>query len=143
MILLCNEPYKQEKSVSLGWKICGSIPGSGKEFFCSPLPDRLWGPKNTFRHISGVKQQEWEADYLPPFGVPVENEWSYTAASPICCHGMYRNNLNFKNMSVIRLWMSGFTTSPEANCSSFLLLGIKGKVKGHHPTTSHEGPERE
>jgi hypothetical protein len=39
--------------------------------------------------------------------------------------------LPFKNMSfmsVICLWISGFTMSPEAKGSSSLLLGIKGKV---------------
>jgi len=46
-------------------------------------------------------------------------------------------------MLVICLWMSGFM-SPEANCSSSLLLRIKDKGKGKtHPRTGHEGPEGE
>lgn len=42
----------------------------------------------------GVKQPQHEGDHSPPSSAMVKNEWSYTSASPICLHGMDRDNDN-------------------------------------------------
>jgi len=31
-------------------------------------------------------------DYWPSLSTEVKNDWSYTSASPICCHGMDNDN---------------------------------------------------
>jgi hypothetical protein len=40
----------------------------------------------------GVKRPGREVDRSPPFNVEVKNGWNCTFASPVCPHGVYRNN---------------------------------------------------
>jgi len=43
----------------------------------------------------GVRRREHEVNHSPPSIAEVKNEWRYTSASPICLHGVGRENITF------------------------------------------------
>jgi len=67
----------------------GSIPGTGRKFFSSPLfPDRLWGSTQPFiqwvpgNPPPGAKRPVYEADHSPQSSAEDKNVWSYTSTPP-------------------------------------------------------------
>jgi hypothetical protein len=46
-------------------------------------------------YFLGVKQPGCEVDHLSPYRTEVKNEWSYTAAPPICLHGVDGKHFSF------------------------------------------------
>jgi len=45
--------------------------------------------------FTGVKRPWREVNQSPPSGSAVQNEWSYTSVSPVCLHGVGRENFTF------------------------------------------------
>jgi hypothetical protein len=82
-----------------------SNPGRGKRFFSSPKrPDQLcdshgllfneyWGS------FLGVKWPGHEVSHWSQSSGEVENEWSYTSATPTCLHGVEGKKLLCCNIS--------------------------------------------
>jgi hypothetical protein len=64
---------------------------------------------------SGVKRQWREADHWPPFSTDIKNEWSYTAASPACLHGVYRNDYTLREDIA---WVTGMNRLDRCICLS-------------------------
>jgi len=78
-----------------GWSGVG-IPVEARDFFPSPKhPDRLWTPLTIQFNGTGVRWVGRDIDHSPSSSAEVKNEWSYTSTSPICLHGMDRENFNF------------------------------------------------
>ena len=84
----------------MGRMIRGSMSGRGKVFFSPKLPGQLWSfPKLLFSgyqssFYAGKVAGAWSCP-LTPYNAGDENEWSYTATSPISLHGVCRNCLIF------------------------------------------------
>jgi hypothetical protein len=81
-----------------GWRIGGSSPGRGWEFFSLPLrPDRLWGPPHPpIQWVPGslslgVKQPGSEADHSSSLMSMSKNARSYTSTrnTPSWCAQFY------------------------------------------------------
>jgi hypothetical protein len=75
--------------------------------FCSSAkrPDRLWGRPGFLLSgdsvlYRGVKAPGREFDHTPPSRAQVNNEWSYTSASPVCRHGVGRENFTFAQLRI-------------------------------------------
>jgi hypothetical protein len=62
----------------------------------------------------GIKQWGHEADQSPPFSAKVKNAWHNTSFSPICLHGMQRDNFTFifKNFSTSIEWWILVNSAP-------------------------------
>jgi hypothetical protein len=69
----------------VGWKDRTSNFGWDWRFsYFQTHADRLWDPANEHRrHFSGIKRPELESKHSHAYIVEVENEWSYTSASPL------------------------------------------------------------
>lgn len=50
----------------------------------------------------GEQRPGCEAVHSPPCSVEVKHEWSYTHTSPICLHGLHRNNFYY---ALITFWI--------------------------------------
>ena len=46
-------------------------------------------------YFPGLKRPECHVGHSRPCSVEVKNEWSYTSTSPICLHGVDRDNFTF------------------------------------------------
>ena len=75
--------------------------------------------------VPGVKWPGCEDHHSPPCSVEVKNEWICTSTSPVCLHGMQRDNFTFTFLSA-STW-----------CGTLTCEG-----KGH-PITYHEGTQWE
>jgi len=96
----------------MSWMVQGSNPNTAKRFlllFSPKSPDRLCGPprplSNGYQVLPRgglVKQAGYEVNHSPPSSAMFKNEWSYTFTSPVCLHGMDRENFTFILLTSLR-----------------------------------------
>ena len=98
------------------WMVQGSNPSTTTRFLfllspkppgwlCGP-PSLLFNGNQVLSRGGVVKQQGCEVDHSPPAIAVVKNEWSYTFTSPVCLHGMDRENFTFILFTSLRFMIT-------------------------------------
>jgi hypothetical protein len=88
--------------------------------FSPKSPDRLCSPprllSNEYQVLPRggvVKQAGYEVNQSPPSSAVVKNEWSYTFTSPVCLHGMDRENFTFILFTSLRFMIKKSREMPR------------------------------
>jgi len=137
-----------------GWS-CIWFLGEAQCFSSQKCPPMPWDPPNfqwLLRPLPlGIKWLQPAARDSPPSSGKVENEWSYTSASPVCLCGMCKDSVlynltfvvNFGIKISVSLWMCHlhWMLAPWANIESyqFTYNGVKECTGGDHvPKQYHQ-----